>query len=59
MTSKIAWPLLAAALTACAAKEKLAPIPAVAETRTCPAYPLPPADLIKSPAKTDFLIPTA
>ena len=26
--------------------------------RHCPAYPLPPAALLKPPAKTDFLDPT-
>lgn len=35
------------------------PVPAMAEARQCPAYPLPPADLLKAPAKTDFLNPTA
>ena len=34
------------------------PIPALAEQRQCPAYPLPPAALLKPPAKTDFLTPT-
>ena len=31
------------------------PIPAVAEPRQCPAFPLPPAALLKPPVKTDFL----
>ena len=35
------------------------PIPAVAEERQCPPYPLPPANLVKPPIKTDFLSPTA
>jgi hypothetical protein len=30
----------------------------VAEQRQCPAYPLPPAALLKPPLKTDFLQPT-
>jgi hypothetical protein len=27
----------------------------VAEQRQCPAYPLPPADLLKPPVTSDFL----
>jgi hypothetical protein len=46
-------------LSACATAPKPQPIPAVAEQRQCPAYPLPPANLIKRPVKTDFLSPTA
>ena len=38
--------------------ERPQPIPALAEQRQCPAYPLPPAALLKPPAKTDFLHPT-
>jgi uncharacterized membrane protein len=46
-------------LSACAAKPQAPqPIPAVAQQRQCPAYPLPPADLMKPPVKTDFLTPT-
>ena len=30
-------------------------IKAVAETRQCPAFPIPPAALMKRPAKIDFL----
>ena len=45
--------------SACAAKAPPPqPIPALAEQRQCPAYPLPPAELIKPPVKTDFLNPT-
>jgi hypothetical protein len=45
--------------SACAGDPKpLQPIPAVAEQRRCPAYPLPPETLLKPPAKTDFLTPT-
>jgi hypothetical protein len=59
MTMKLALPMLALALSSCAAKQKSSqPIPAVAEARQCPAYPLPPADLLKMPTKTDFLQPT-
>ena len=48
-----AAPLL---LGACAGKPQAPqPIPAVAEQRLCPAYPLPPTELLKPPAKTDFL----
>ena len=32
--------------------------PALAEQRQCPAYPLPLAELLKEPLKTDFLTPT-
>ena len=31
---------------------------AVAQQRQCPAYPLPPAELLKAPAMTDYLSPT-
>ena len=58
MTMKRAWPMLALALllSACAHKPQAPqPIPAVADQRQCPAYPLPPAALIKPPVKTDFL----
>jgi len=55
MTLKPALLLLALPLTACAAKEQVQPIPAVAELRQCPSYPLPPASLIKAPVTTDFL----
>ena len=56
MTSRLALPSLALALTACGRSlPPVQPIPAVAEQRQCPAYPLPPADLLKPPTKTDFL----
>jgi len=56
MPLKPALPMLALALTACASKlPGPQPIPAVAEQRLCPAYPLPPAALLKPPVKTDFL----
>src|SRR5206468_5700794 len=63
MTMRAALPMLALTLPvsllgACASSPKPQPIPAVAEQRQCPAYPLPPADLLKPPAKTDFLNPT-
>ena len=63
MISKLAWLLPAlllpnSLLGACAAKEKVQPIPAVAEVRQCPGYPLPPPALLKAPVKTDFLTPT-
>ena len=52
--------MLALALSACASKPQPPQrIPIVAEPRLCPAYPLPPADLIKPPVKTDFLEKTA
>ncbi len=56
---KPALPLLALLLTACAAKDRPQPIPALAETRQCPGYPLPPAGLLKPPVKTDFLTPSS
>lgn len=64
MTMKPASPLLAlllpiSMLAACAAKDRPQPIPAVAETRQCPGYPLPPEGLLKPPAKTDFLTPSS
>ena len=55
MISKNVLPMLVLSLTACAATEKPQPIAAVAESRQCTAYPLPPADLLKVPVKTDFL----
>ena len=60
MTLKRALPPLVLLLSACASKvPPPQPIPAVAQERQCPAYPLPPADLLKPPVKTDFLTPTA
>ena len=56
---KPALPLLALLLSACASqRRKPQPIPVLAEARQCPAYPLPPAALLKPPVKTDFLDPT-
>ena len=56
MRSKHAWPMLALALSACASKPPPPqPIPALAEQHQCPAYPLPPAGLLKPPVKLDFL----
>jgi hypothetical protein len=53
---KLALPMLALAMTACATGPIAPqPIPALAEARQCPAYPLPPAALLKPPAKIDFL----
>ena len=53
-----ALPSLALLLCGCAASPKLPkPIPAVAQARSCPAYPLPPPGLLKPPARTDFLSP--
>ena len=58
MTTRLALPLFALALTACARKPPPPqPIPALAEARQCPAWPLPPAELLKAPVKTDFLTP--
>jgi len=58
MTSKHALPLLALTLSACASNPRPQPIPVLAETHQCPAFPLPPAELIKPPVKTDYLSPT-
>ena len=59
MILKAALPLLALLPSACAGASKpLEPIPALAEQRQCPAYPLPPVALLKRPMKTDFLDPT-
>jgi hypothetical protein len=59
MTTKPASPLLALALISCASKPQAPqPIPLTAEQRRCPSYPLPPAPLLKPPAKVDFLPPT-
>jgi len=55
MIMKRALPPLALLLSACASQPKPQPIPVLAETHQCPAYPLPPADLLKPPVKTDFL----
>ncbi len=59
MILKPALPLLALALTSCGTRQQAPqPIAAIAEQRQCPAYPLPPAGLLKPPVKTDFLIQT-
>ena len=55
MIMKRALPPLALLLSACASQPKPQPIPVLAETHQCPAFPLPPAALLKPPAKTDFL----
>jgi hypothetical protein len=53
MPSKHALPLLALMLPACGKSlPPPQPIPAVAQERQCPAYPLPPADLLKVPVTT-------
>jgi len=56
MISKAALLLPALALASCAGKVQAPqPIPALAEHRQCPIFPLPPAELLKAPVKTDFL----
>jgi len=56
MIMKRALPPLALLLGACASKvQPPQPIPALAEQRQCPAWPMPPAALMKPPTKTDFL----
>jgi hypothetical protein len=60
MIIKRALPPLTLLLAACAGKpQSPQPIQVVAKHRQCPAYPLPPADLMKPPLKTDFLSPSA
>jgi len=57
MIMKNALPLLVLLPSGCASPQPR-PIPVLAETRECPAYPLPPPALLKPPATTDFLTPT-
>jgi hypothetical protein len=58
MILKAALPLLALLPGACAGNQRPPePIPAVAEQRQCPAFPLAPKELLKAPVKTDFLSP--
>ena len=58
MNLKIALPLLVLLPGACAQTTRPQSLPALAEQRQCPAYPLPPADLLKPPVKVDFFGPT-
>ena len=58
MTSKPALFLPALLLSACASNPRPQPIPVLAETHQCPAFPLPPPALLKPPSKTDYLSPT-
>ena len=59
MISRFALPTLALALTGCGKSLPPAqPVAAMAEQRQCPAYPLPPRDLMKVPVTTDFLPPS-
>jgi len=55
MILKPALPMLALALAACSQSPPPRALTALAAERQCPAYPLPPAALLKPPAKTDFL----
>ena len=57
MIMRTALPLLALLPAACSANPAPQPIPAVAEARQCPVYPLPPEALLKAPVRTDFLTP--
>lgn len=59
MIMKPAFPMLVPALllSACATKAPQ-PIQALAESRQCPAFPIPPAGLMQRPAKIDFLPPS-
>lgn len=58
MIMRLALPLFALLPGACAGVKPPEPIPAMAEQRQCPAYPLPPAQLLKPPVKIDFINPT-
>ena len=62
MTSRPAWPRLVPALlilpSACGSTPGPQPIPVLAEQRQCPAFPVPPKELLRPPVKTDFLGPT-
>ena len=51
MITRAALPLLVLALTGCNAKPEPRPIPAVAQERQCPGFPLPPEELLKRPVK--------
>jgi len=55
MILKAALPLLVLTLIGCASNSTPRPIPVLAGARHCPVWPLPPAELLKPPAKTDFL----
>jgi len=55
MIMKRVLPPLALMLGACASSPKPQPVSVLAEPHRCPAFPLPPAALLKPPAKTDFL----
>lgn len=59
MIMRLALPMLALALplSGCVKPSPQA-IKAVAETRQCPAFPIPPASLMRRPVKIDFLPPT-
>ena len=58
MILRAVLPLLVLLPSACAQTPTPQPIPALAEQRQCPAYPLPPSELLQAPVKTDFLNPT-
>jgi len=51
-------PPLVLLLGACAQSPSPRPIPVLAEQHRCPAFPLPPKELLKPPAKIDFLSET-
>ena len=54
-----ALPIFGLALTACASKPQAPqPLPAVAQQRLCPAFPVAPPALLKPPVKVHFLPPT-
>ena len=58
MTFKPASIALALALAACARTPPPQRIEALPQLRQCPAFPLPPGELMKPPARIDFLMPT-
>ena len=57
MTLKPALPMLALALSSCASNPAPKAIPVLAQQHQCATYPLPPASLLKPPARIDFLPP--
>ena len=49
--------MLALAMSSCASNPAPKANPVLAQQHQCPTYPLPPASLLKPPARIDFLPP--